>query len=183
MSAVTQDLELEELRYPIGRFRFTADVGAAAIDNWINSIESLPSELAKAVKDLTDAQLDTPYRPGGWTVRQLVHHVADSHINSYVRFRWALTEESPAIKVYDEKAWAQLSDAASAPVEISLQLLTALHARWVLLLRSLSIEDWSRTFQHPQTGEFPLLRALGLYAWHSRHHLAHVTNLRSRQGW
>src|SRR5260370_890220 len=128
-------------------------------------------------------QLDTPYRPGGWTVRQVVHHVPDSHMNSYMRFRLALTEEQPAVKGYDEAAWAKLSDAQSAPVELSLALLDSLHRRWVVLLESLSPEQWKRTFQHSELGPVSLERNLALYAWHGKHHVAHITGLRERMGW
>ena len=132
---------------------------------------------------MNDSQLDTPYRPEGWTVRQLVHHLADSHMNSYVRFRWALTEPDPTIKAYDEKGWALLPDARSAPVDVSLRLLAALDERWTDLLRALTSDDWNRTFQHPQSGKQSLGRAAGVYAWHGRHHVAHITGLRRRMSW
>jgi len=135
------------------------------------------------VAGLTGAQLDTPYRPGGWTVRQVVHHVPDSHLNSYVRFRWALTEEEPDIKAYHEDRWAELADARTAPVEVSLALLDSLHARWVALLRSLNEQEWKRTFRHPQHGLITLEKNAALYAWHGRHHTAHITRLRERNGW
>lgn len=143
----------------------------------------MPENLRAAVEGLSAAQLDTPYRDGGWTVRQLVHHLADSHMNSYVRFRLALTEDWPTIKPYDEKLWAQLSDASTAPVETSLELLTALHERWVLLLRSLTAEQWQRGYVHPDNSRQTLAEAAALYAWHSRHHVAHITELRKRSGW
>jgi hypothetical protein len=146
-------------------------------------IEALPAELRKTIEDLTDAQLDTPYRPEGWTVRQLVHHLADSHMHSYVRFKWTLTEENPLIKPYDEKAWALLPDAHTAAPEISLRLLGALHTRWVLVLRSLKPEHWKRTFQHPERGPVTLEQAVAMYAWHGQHHLAQIANLRQRMGW
>jgi hypothetical protein len=135
------------------------------------------------VEGLDDAQLDTPYRPEGWTVRQLVHHVADSHMNSYVRFRLAVTEDTPTIKPYDEKAWANLPDAATAPLEPSLELVEALHRRWLLLLQSFGPAEWSRTFRHPERGVSRLDVTALLYGWHGRHHVAHVTELRKREGW
>jgi uncharacterized damage-inducible protein DinB len=183
MSSTVTDSELESLRYPIGKFVYSPESPAEDIPSAIDAIEQLPSDLRKAVEDLTDAQLDTPYRPGGWTVRQLVHHLADSHMNSSMRFRWALTEQSPEIKVYDEQAWAKLSDARTAPIEVSLILLGAVHARWTLLLRSMTAEDWKRSFRHPENGETTLEKALAHYHWHGRHHLAQVANLRERMGW
>jgi hypothetical protein len=143
----------------------------------------LPENLKKAVSGLSDAQLDTPYRPGGWTVRQVIHHVPDSHMNSYTRFRLALTEDSPLIKPYEEAAWAQLPDARTAPVAPSLMLLEGLHFRFVTLLRSLSEADFAKTFRHPELGEKRLDWTLGLYGWHCLHHTAHITSLRTREGW
>ena len=143
----------------------------------------MPSRLREIVKDLRDGQLDTAYRPGGWTARQVVHHLADSHTNSYCRFRLALTEDLPVIKAYDEARWAELSDAKQAPIELSLTLLDALHGRWVLLLESLTEEDFRRAFRHPEHGEMRLDWTLGLYAWHCRHHVAHIAGLREREGW
>ena len=136
-----------------------------------------------AVAGLTPEQLDTPYRPGGWTVRQVVHHVPDSHINSYVRFKLALTEEEPTIKPYDEARWAKLADTATTPVEVSLTLLDSLHSRWVPLLQSLTEADFARQFRHPELGMVRLDRNLALYAWHGKHHVAHITSLRERMGW
>jgi hypothetical protein len=143
----------------------------------------LPAQLRATVNGWTDEQLDTPYRPDGWTVRQVIHHLPDSHINSYVRYRLALTESQPTIKPYDEDAWAHLPDAQSAPVDLSLALLDALHRRWVVLLRSLKAEEWACTFQHPENGTVRLDMTLLIYAWHGRHHLAHITRLRDRMGW
>jgi uncharacterized damage-inducible protein DinB len=174
---------MESLRYPIGRFDPHATVAPAERAGLIDSIATAPARLRAAVAGLNDSQLDTPYRDTGWTVRQVVHHVPDSHLNAYIRFRWALTEATPTIKPYNEKAWAELRDAATAPVEVSLDLLEALHARWVLLLRSLSESDFERTFQHPESGTMTIGTLLRLYEWHGRHHVAHITNLRSRQGW
>jgi len=135
------------------------------------------------VAGLSQEQIDTPYRPGGWTVRQVVHHVPDSHLNSYIRFRLALTEQEPTIKPYDEKRWAELADSRTGPMEVSLALLESLHARWVLLLRALTAADWKRTYRHPELGVVNLERTASLYAWHGRHHVAHITSLRQRMGW
>ena len=183
MSNAAANQEQEQLRYPIGKFQFREATLSLDTPAFIASLEALPAELRKIVEDLNETQLDTPYRPEGWTVRQLVHHVADSHMHSYLRFRWALTEENPTIKTYEEKAWALLPDAHTAPPEVSLRLLGALHARWVLMLNALSAEEWKRTFQHPQLGPVSLEKALALYAWHGKHHLAHIAGLRQRMGW
>jgi len=173
----------EDLRYPIGRYEPPTRVTAAQRAEYLRDLEELPAKLKQAVSGLDDRQLETPYRPGGWTVRQLVHHLPDSHLNSYQRFRLALTEEAPAIKPYNEAAWAELPDAKTAPIEMSLSLLTALHARWITLLRSLGEADLKRTVRHLEWGEITLDWMLGLYAWHSRHHVAHITSLRNREGW
>ncbi len=173
-----------DLRYPIGRFSTPASVAAADRAAWLEEIATLPGNLRKAIEGLTGEQLDTPYRDGGWTVRQVVHHLADSHIHSYTRFRLALTEEEPKIKPYEEGRWAALHDATSAPPELSLTLLEALHARWVLLMRSLGEEEWLRAFRHPEHGRlFTLHETLAMYAWHSRHHVAHIEGLRERMKW
>jgi hypothetical protein len=172
-----------DLKYPVGRYQPPDAIAADQRARWIEQMAVLPSCLSKAVAGLDDSQLDTPYRPGGWTVRQVVHHLPDSHLNSYARFRLALTEDSPVIKPYEEAAWAELSDARTAPVAPSLMLLEGLHARFVLLLRSLGDDDFARVFRHPELGERRLDWTLGLYAWHCIHHTAHVNNLRSRQGW
>src|SRR5580704_7395271 len=169
-----------ELRYPVGRFKFPDAVSPEERAKFMREIEETPARLKAAVAGLFDVQLDTPYRPGGWTVRQVVHHVPDSHMNSYIRFRWALTENNPAIKGYEEALWAELPDARSGAVEMSLGLLDALHVRWTFLLRSLSEQDFKRTFQHPELGSLRLDQVLALYAWHGRHHVAHVTALRKR---
>jgi len=171
------------LRYPAGRFEWRGPEPADQLSGYIAAIEQAPANLRAAVEGLSEAQLDTPYRAGGWTVRQVVHHLADSHINSYVRFRLALTEDAPAIKPYHEDRWAELTDARTGPVGISLALVESLHARWVLLLRSLSPYDWARTFRHPELGVVPLERNLALYAWHGRHHIAQITSLAKRMGW
>jgi uncharacterized damage-inducible protein DinB len=174
---------MEDLRYPIGRFSVEGEIGPEQRQIWISQIEEAPVKLRLAVRGLSDEQLDTPYRPGGWTVRQVVHHLVDSHINSYVRFKLALTEEEPTIKPYDENRWVELADAKHARPEESLALFDALHQKWVLLLRSMTDGDFSRTFKHPEQGVVRLDRMLGLYAWHGRHHTAHITSLRERMGW
>ena len=172
-----------DLRYPVGEFVGPQDIRAQDLAAWIAELERLPTDLRHEVADLNDAQLDTPYRPGGWSVRQVVHHLPDSHLNSYQRYRLALTEDNPTIKPYDEAAWAELPDARQAPIGPSLQLLEALHERWVLLLRSLSGEQWGRTFQHPERGQVRLDTTIAMYAWHCRHHLAHIQNVKRREGW
>jgi uncharacterized damage-inducible protein DinB len=164
-------------RYPIGRFEWPTAITPENRREWIDALAALPGQLRTAVAPLTPAQLATPYRPGGWTLRQTIHHVADSHMNSYIRFRFALTEDAPVIKPYDEARWAELSDAATAEVDISIVLLSALHLRWVLLLESLNEEQWQRTFVHPDHGPRRLDETLALYAWHGAHHLAHVTGV------
>lgn len=169
-----------DLRYPVGKFEWPSVQGR---DSLIEEIAGAPARLRAAVEDLSTEQLDTPYRPGGWTVRQVVHHLADSHLNSYTRFRLALTEEQPVVKPYDEKAWAELVDARTENVDVSLRLLEALHARWVVLLRSLTPADLSLCFRHPERGVSTLAQNLGLYAWHGRHHTAQITALRERMGW
>ena len=172
-----------DLRYPIGQYTPLSDADTATYERLIDEIERLPGELRAAVAGLDDAQLDTPYRDGGWTVRQVVHHVPDSHANAYVRFKLALTEDTPRIKPYEESLWATLPD-TRLPVEPSLALLDALHVRWVALLRALSPDDFARrAYDHPENGVTPLRAAFGLYAWHGKHHTAHVTGLRQRNGW
>lgn len=173
----------EDLRYPIGKFQAPAFMSIDDRRTWIQQIEDLPGMLQRAVAGLDDAQLDTTYREEGWTVRQVVHHVADSHLNGYVRFRWTLTEERPQIKTYDQPRWAELPDARSASVDLSLDLVESLHRRWTYLLKAMSDEEWQRSFDHPDGGDYPLTKALALYAWHGRHHVAHITNLREREGW
>ncbi|HZQ54329.1 MAG TPA: bacillithiol transferase BstA [Bryobacteraceae bacterium] len=177
------DASEEQLRYPIGGYQSPAEIGQDQRELWLADIATLPRKLRTAVSDLSEEQLDTPYRPGGWTVRQVVHHLADSHLNSYQRFRLAVTEQSPLIKPYDEAAWAELPDAKTAPVTYSLSLLDGLHARWIALLRSLDESAFARTFRHPELGEKRLDWTLGLYAWHCRHHVAHIHNLRERMSW
>ena len=175
--------ELDDLRFPIGRFSAPASSMPGIRAAHIQTLRLLPERMRAAVSGLTDPQLDTPYREGGWTVRQVVHHVADSHANAYVRFKLALTEDWPTIKPYDEAAWANLSDSRWLPVESSLLLIAALHGRWVELLDSLANEDFYKGFTHPESGRQDLAKALALYEWHSRHHTAHITSLRERSGW
>ncbi|RFU64702.1 putative metal-dependent hydrolase [Peribacillus glennii] len=163
-------------------FRFDGEITISVTNGWINEIEDLPRLLRGAVKGLDNKQLDTPYRSGGWTVRQVIHHLTDSHMNAYVRFKLALTEEKPVIKPYDEAKWAELSD-YKLPIDISLSLLEALHKRWTNLLRNLSPSDMEKIFIHPDSGEVSVGKNIGIYAWHGRHHLAHITSLCNRQGW
>src|SRR5579864_6780989 len=174
---------MTDLRFPIGKFNYPGPLNEQQMRSSIDDIACTPANLRKAIKGLSEAQLDTPYRPGGWTVRQVVHHVPDSHINSYVRFKLALTEDEPTIKPYAEDRWAELADTPATPVEVSLTLLETLHDRWVRLLRSLTPQDWKRTFRHPDMGSMTLDKTLALYAWHGRHHVAHITGLRERNGW
>lgn len=170
-------------RYPIGRFDRKINVTIEMRNEFIKTIESLPPQLKKEVENLSQQQLDIPYRDGGWTIRQVVHHLPDSHINSYVRFKLALTEDGPAIKTYEEHLWAELPDSLKTPIEVSLNLLESLHTRWAILLRSLTDEQFEKTFQHPEWGNITLSKTLALYAWHSKHHLAHITDLKKKMGW
>ncbi|MBC8084118.1 MAG: bacillithiol transferase BstA [Hymenobacter sp.] len=174
-----------DLRYPIGHPMLpTGPLDAGGRTAHVAHIALLPDQVRAAVTGLSAAQLDTPYRPGGWTVRQVIHHLPDSHLNCYTRFRLALTEAHPTVRPYDEQAWAELPDIAATPPAVSLALLEALHIRWTLLLRHLDDEQWQRTFYHPgMQRDFTLDQALVQYAWHGRHHLAHITSLRERFGW
>lgn len=174
---------MSDHRYPIGPFSMPDQVTSHTRAQWIKIIAQTPAQMRQAVEGLDDLQLDTPYREHGWTVRQVVHHVPDSHINSYVRFKLALTETDPVIKPYDEHAWAMLSDSRDTPIEVSLDLLDSLHRRWVVLLESLGTQDYAKAFVHPESGRITLERALGIYAWHGAHHVAHITELRKRKGW
>ncbi|MEM9362837.1 MAG: YfiT family bacillithiol transferase [Bacteroidota bacterium] len=176
--------DLEQLRYPIGKYEVPASITDEHLKKWINVLEELPSRLEKEVSGLSEEQLETPYRPQGWTVRQVVHHLSDSHHNSYTRFKWGLTEESPLIKPYLEKKWANLFDAKSAPIQMSLDHLKAVHAKLVYLLKELTQEELQRTFKHPEGNvESTLAENIGRYAWHSNHHFAHIHNLLDRKGW
>jgi hypothetical protein len=170
-------------RYPIGDFVSPTATALADIDGWIRDIAACPTRLRESVAALTEAQLNTPYREGGWTIRQVVHHVPDSHVNAYVRTRLALTETDPVIKPYAEADWAALKDARKMPVDVSLDLLEALHRRWVNLLESLGVADFERAYVHPEMGRVTLGVQMALYSWHSRHHVAHITALRARRGW
>lgn len=172
-----------DLAYPIGQFDWKQNFAPEERPAWIAIIEGAPARFREAVSGLDDAQLDTPYRPGGWTVRQTVHHAAESHMMAFSRFRWALTEPNPAVKGYSEAKWAELEDARSMPAAASLTLLEGLHARWAYLLRSMSDADFARTFEHSDLGALRLDQALALYAWHTRHHAMHITGLRERMGW
>jgi hypothetical protein len=174
---------MEDLRYPIGKFSYDKESTPQKRSAWMRDISELPVHLRKAVSGLSAAQLDTPYREGGWTVRQVVHHFADSHMNAFTRFKLALTEDAPQIKPYDEKAWATTADVHGQDIELSLMLLQGLHARWSALLSSLAPEQLDRTFLHPENGVQKLDRTLQTYAWHSKHHVAHITRLRERNGW
>jgi hypothetical protein len=173
---------MDDIRYPIGHFRSAPSYSASDRSANIETLRELPERLRAVVSGLEDAQLDTPYRDGGWTVRQVVHHVADSHLNSYVRCKLALTEYEPTVKPYDEAAWARLSDNRMPP-DVSLALTDALHRRWVALFESLSEKDFAKKFLHPERGPEDLATTLALYAWHSRHHTAHITGLRARMKW
>ena len=172
-----------DLRYPVGRLAIPASSSAADRATHIETLRQLPERLRQAVAGLDDSQLDTPYREGGWTVRQVVHHVADSHANAYVRVKLALTEDWPTIKPYDEAAWAELADARSLPVDVSHDLIAALHTRWISLWASLEEKDFERGYVHPASGRQNLAQVLATYEWHSRHHTAHITSLRQRMGW
>jgi uncharacterized damage-inducible protein DinB len=174
---------LDDPRYPIGRYQPPAEVTPEMRAEWIDRVAGVPASLRAALAGLSAEQMDTPYREGGWTVRQVAHHVPDSHMNAYTRFKLALTEDGPTIKPYAEAAWAELPDSRVTPVEVSLTLLEALHHRWVLLLRAMDDAQWARAFEHPDMGTQRLDRALGLYAWHGDHHIAQVTGLRARRGW
>ena len=174
---------MEDLKYPIGKY-IIQPFSEKVWKQWLNDIKFLPQHLETAILDLDEAQLQTPYREGGWTVHQLVHHVADSHMNAYIRFKLGLTEENPTIKPYNEAAWAKMIDTEKLPINLSLTILHAVHARWHLILANMSREDLERTVYHPEyQKEYTLWDLLGLYAWHSKHHTKHITSLRERMGW
>jgi uncharacterized damage-inducible protein DinB len=173
----------DDLRYPTGTLQFDPDVTPAKRRAWVDAIRHAPAAMREAVQGLTDAQFDTPYRPGGWTIRQVVHHVPDSHLNAYIRFKLALTEDNPTIKPYNEAAWAMLPDTQKTPPETSLVLLERLHERWVQLLDSLQESDFARPVRHPDMGQMNLDKLLQMYAWHGRHHTGHITAVRAREAW
>ncbi|GAA4235930.1 bacillithiol transferase BstA [Postechiella marina] len=178
------NVNLEKLKYPIGQFNSPEKITANHLKKWISVLENFPSRLENLVKDLTDEQLDTVYRPGGWTIRQVVHHVSDSHHHSYTRFKWALTEDKPVIKAYFEELWAELFDSKSAPIEMSLNHIKAIHFKLVYLLNGLEEKDLNKVFIHPETNsEVPLGFNIGNYAWHSNHHYAHIENLIKSNNW
>jgi uncharacterized damage-inducible protein DinB len=174
---------MSDPRYPVGKFTPDDNPTPESRAKHIQELVSLPTQMRQAVTGLNPEQLDTPYREGGWTIRQVVHHVPDSHLNAYIRFKLALTENVPTIKPYDEAAWAKLKDTELTPIDVSLDLLDAVHTRWVTLLRTLKADDFARKFNHPEGGIQTLDRTLALYSWHSRHHLAHITSLRERMKW
>jgi hypothetical protein len=173
----------EDLRFPMGKFDSTQEVNSEMRSGFIQTIEVLPYKFRQAVKGLNNEQIDTPYRPEGWTVRQLVHHIADSHINSFCRFKLGLSEDTPTIKPYDEASWAEMADSKNAPIDLSLNMIDGVHARWALLLKSMSDADFDRNINHPERGSMSLNSMLSLYDWHSKHHTAHVTKLRERNNW
>ncbi|MDW5289354.1 YfiT family bacillithiol transferase [Formosa sp. PL04] len=175
---------LEQLKYPIGQFQCPELITAKHLDNWIDVLNQFPTRLNALVKPLTDFQLDTEYRPGGWTIRQLVHHTADSHHHSYTRFKWSLTEDNPVIKAYNQDDWSNLEDAINAPVSMSLMHIEAVHKRLVYLLKSLNDKDLERSFIHPETNKKVTIKEnIGMYAWHSSHHFTHIVKALERKGW
>lgn len=176
--------DLEFLKYPIGKFEYDLNSSAEALSEWITALELLPQRLSKLVISLSDEQLDTPYRPEGWTVRQVIHHISDSHHNSYTRFKWALTEDKPLIKAYEEKEWSKLFDARTAPIQMSLTYLDALHAKLIYLLKGISKDDLEKYYLHPE-GNVPVTvrENIAKYAWHGNHHYSQIENLLKREGW
>jgi uncharacterized damage-inducible protein DinB len=175
--------EQADLRYPIGHFNPPAASLPGIRAEYIETLRQLARSLREVTAGLSDAQLDTPYREGGWTVRQVVHHIADSHANAYIRYRLALTEDWPTVKPYDEAAWAELADSRKLPIDVSMAIIAGMHARWVALLESLSEQDFQKGYNHPEHGKQTLSTVLAMYAWHARHHTAHISGLRARQGW
>lgn len=173
---------MDEHRFPIGKFEWPKTISAEQRKEWTATLSKAPLLYREEIEHLTKQQLNTPYREGGWSIRQVVHHVPDSHLHGYIRFKQALTEKDPEIKPYDQTAWAELTD-SSEEIEVSLKLLESLHQRWAFLLNGLQEDDWLRTFRHPESGRSTLEEAASLYAWHSRHHLAHIRSLKARMGW
>ena len=177
-------MTLEELKYPIGKTELPDAIDQNDIRIWIKTLAEFPNRLETLVKGLNEDQLDTPYRDGGWTIRQVVHHLVDSHTNSYIRFKWTLTEDEPVIKAYYEDRWAELTDSRNAPIEMSLRALDALHQKWVYLLKHLDGSQLKRCFIHPESNKkVSLEQNIGIYAWHSEHHYAHIANLLRRMNW
>ena len=174
---------IETLKYPIGKY-IEQPFSDKQLQEWLLDIQALPQQIEHAITNLDEAQLETPYREGGWTLKQVVHHVADSHMNAYIRFKLGLTEDNPTIKPYEEKLWAEMIDTKNIPINVSITLLFALHKRWYEILKNISGGEWDRTVVHPEHGrQMTLWYLLGMYAWHSRHHVAHITSLRDRMGW
>jgi hypothetical protein len=178
-----KESKMEDLRYPMGKFQMPEIVTPQIREGWIRSIADTPGLLIKNTVGLSDEQLGMRYRPDGWTVLQVIHHLADSHMNAYVRFKLALTEDSPTVKTYEESLWAELPDGKNSPPEDSIQLLSALHRRWENMLRAMQPADFEKTFNHPEMGLVPLERSLAIYAWHGRHHVAQIQSLRTRMSW
>ena len=177
-------MTLEDLKYPIGKVEIPEKITKKDIENWISLIERFPQELEFLVRELSDNQLDTPYRENGWTIRQVIHHCYDSHHNSYTRFKWSLTEDKPVIKAYFEERWAELHDSKSMPIFLSIDALKALHSKWVYFLRGLTNTDLEKSFIHPSGNEVVGLKEnIGIYAWHCRHHYHHIERLMIRKGW
>ncbi len=175
---------LEKLKYPIGKPKIPSEISEDQLNDWIKIIEDFPSKLEKLVQDLDEKQLDTCYRENGWTIRQVIHHCADSHTNSYIRFKWTLTEDKPIIKAYYEERWAALFDSKKAPISLSINLLKSLHAKWVYLLKGLNQNDFEKAFIHPESNAtVSLAQNVGIYAWHCNHHYAHILNLMHRENW
>lgn len=175
--------DIEKLKYPIGKVVYPDPIDKRTIDKWIQEIKLLPQNLIQSVNGLNDKQLDTRYRPGGWTVRQVIHHIGDSHLNSYVRFKLAVTEDRPVIKPYNQEKWAETADSAQFPIHDSLQFIELLHKRWVILLKSLNEKQLERGYMHPETGYVLLKKNIGLYAWHGTHHLAQIQALIEQEHW
>jgi hypothetical protein len=171
--------ELEKLKFPVGHYQEPAVIDRAQLEDWMMQIQLLPAKLHQLVSNMTEEELDRPYRPGGWTGRQVIHHIPDSHMNAYIRFKLALTEDHPDVRPYFEDRWAELADGKFAPPQVSLNLLDSIHQRWILLLRSLTDADLDRTYFHPASHKvFKLRSVIGMYAWHGEHHFAHVKSLR-----